>query len=149
MTETTVKTPCRLTPGSMEYCPFSSSRPLLPHIHRRRDYPWLQSHCSVLTAEAIAVEQMSGPTDFCLCWMLARTKTKMARWKRMIRLYWYMNGQPACPTALAQPCVPVRPYQEPEETAWQRSKSSSKPLSGLRLAKVVKIHCPDLLKKTI
>ena len=68
--------------------------------------------------------------------------------KLMIRLYWYINGQPACPTISPQPCAPMRPSQKPEGTAWQRSKTSDKLLGAFRLARAVKIEDPDLLQTT-
>jgi hypothetical protein len=64
----------------------------------------------------------------------------------MIRLFWYIHGQAACPTALVWPCVPMRP-QKPEETV-QKAKFSGKPLGALRLARAVKISFSDLLKTT-
>jgi hypothetical protein len=132
----------------MEYCPLSCSRALLPDIHQRRGYPWLQSNCFVLSADAIAVDQKCGPTEFCVCWMRAWIKPKASWFNRkfIIRLYWYIRGQTACPTALVWPCVPMRPLK-PEETV-QRGKYSDKPPGALRLARFVAISRSDLLKTT-
>lgn len=82
--------------------------------------------------------------------MCAETKPKMSRFTRnlMIRLYWYINGQPACPTMSPLPCSPMRPSQKPKGTAWQRSKTSDKLLGSFRLARAVKIEDPDFLQTT-
>jgi hypothetical protein len=56
----------------------------------------------------------------------------------LIRHYWYINGQPPCPTMSLQPCAPRSPSQKLEVAAWQRSQTSDIPLGAFRLARAGK-----------
>ncbi|CAP87115.1 hypothetical protein PCH_Pc24g02070 [Penicillium rubens Wisconsin 54-1255] len=81
-------------------------------IVKTLDFPQLQSSYFALSADVIAVGQKCGPPDFCICWI----KPKMSRftWNLVIRLYWYINGQPACATMSPQPLARAVKIEDPD-----------------------------------